>query len=194
MSKDDLSRKNLDDASFAGSDLSDTELSHTSLRRSQLQGANLQRAELAGADLHGAQLDGADLTGANLRDADLTGASLHGVDLERAASTEGARLSGARGLGEAGLPDRDDDGPRVHLAQATADILSLTRDIAEAARAALDPAEPPDTPDAAPGAVDQHVVARIVTLQARRNLLEDRILSLLEEQTARRPAAARHDW
>lgn len=193
MPNNHVSRKNLDDASLDGADLSDNDLTDASMRRSRLKGANLQHAALAGADLHGAQLDGADVTGADLRDADLTDASLHGVDLDRAATTEGVRLAGARGIGDSVLQDRDDNAPLGHLTETTADILALTQDIADVARAVLDPADASSTPGVRPDAATRHVVAQIVDLQARRNLLEDRILSLLDEQAARRPASTQRE-
>lgn len=188
MSKDDLAHKNLDDASLAGSNLSDADLSHASLRRTRLTGANLQRATLAGADLHGARLDGADVTDADLRDADLTGASLHGVDLDRAATTTGIRLAGAQGLSDEVADDRDDQAESLHLARAAEDIVLLTQDIAAMARAALDQPSPAGATDAV--AHRRAAVARIADLQARRNLVEDRILSLLEDQVEPHAAAA----
>jgi len=98
MPKDDLSGKKLDHISLAGADLSEWDLSHASLRRSHLEGAKLQNANLAESDLHGAHLEHADLTGAILSHTNLTEADLHGVDLQRAATTEGAKLDGAKGV------------------------------------------------------------------------------------------------
>lgn len=98
MPKDDLSGKKLDHVSLSGANLADSDLSKSSLRRSHLEGASLRNANLAESDLQGAHLDHADLTGAVLRNADLTEADLRGADLGRAATTEGAKLAGAKGV------------------------------------------------------------------------------------------------
>lgn len=58
------------------------------LQNASFAGADLTRvafgsAQLGGADLRGAKLDGADLAGADLRDADLWGASMVGARFDR---------------------------------------------------------------------------------------------------------------
>lgn len=109
MSKDDLSGKKLDHASLSNTDLSESNLSKASLRHSQLKGANLRNTDLTESDLRGAHLEHADVTGANLHNADLSDADLRGVDLSRAASVEGAKIGGARGIAEDIAAKADDD-------------------------------------------------------------------------------------
>lgn len=177
MSKqDDRIRKNFDDANMSGANLDDADLDDASMRRSNLEGATLKNAHLAGSDLHGAQLDHADVTGADLHDADLTGASLYDVDLDRAASTEGIHLAGATGVTGHLADDRHDQTLPRHIVQATDDIQRLTAEIVTVARrAALAPA-------GATGAdARREAAARVSDLQERRRLLEDRVLSLLED-------------
>jgi uncharacterized protein YjbI with pentapeptide repeats len=98
MPSEHLAGKNLNHVNLSGTDLSDSDLSQASLRRAHLEGAKLQNANLAGSDLQGARLKDADVSGADLHNADLTEADLRGVDLDRAASTEGVRLAGAKGV------------------------------------------------------------------------------------------------
>lgn len=194
MPNDEVIGKNFDDASFAGSDLSDADLSRTSLRRAELKGANLRGATLAGADLHGARLDGVDLTGADLRDADLTDASLHGVNLDQAASTEGIRLAGAKGLGEQVACDSDDHASEAHMHEAAEDMLLITRDIAQVARdVATARAAASGHLNAEPSDTDRRAaMERIDELRARRNLVEERMMSLIEDGMSdrRRPSGS----
>lgn len=190
MPNDELTGKNLDDASFAGSDLSDADLSHTSLRRADLKGANLQGATLAGADLHGARLDEADLAGADLREADLTNASLQGVDFDQAASTEGVRLAGARGLGKQVAREPDDRASDAHMDEAAKDILLITRDIAQVARDVSTATASSGQVREVPTDTDRRAaIQRIDELRARRHLVEERMISVIEDgmSDARRP-------
>jgi uncharacterized protein YjbI with pentapeptide repeats len=193
MPNDELTGKNLDDASFAGSDLSDADLSHTSMRRAELKGANLRGATLAGADLHGARLDGVDLTGANLHDTDLTGASLHGVDLDQAATTEGIRLAGAKGLSEQVARESDDSAPGAHMEEAAEDILLITRDIAQVARDVATSRAASGQGSELPTDTDRRAaIERIDELRARRDLVEERLMSLIEDGMSdrRRPSGS----
>ncbi|HEV2127847.1 MAG TPA: pentapeptide repeat-containing protein [Thermomicrobiales bacterium] len=180
MSPDDRTHKNYDDVNLSGADLSESDLSSASLRRSQLKGANLQNATLAGSDLHGAHLDHANVTGADLRGADLTGASLHGVDLDRAATIVGARFAGATGVTGDRTADDDTQALEDHVAQAAEDIVLITRDIAALASAASGP----DDEDRS------SIPERIAELQRRRSLLEERMLSLIDD--AAQEAIAAH--
>jgi uncharacterized protein YjbI with pentapeptide repeats len=192
MPNDELTGKNLDDASLAGSDLSDADLSHTSMRRAELKGANLRGATLAGADLHGARLDGVDLTGANLHDADLTGASLHGVDLDQAATTEGIRLSGAKGLGEQVARESDDRASGAHMEEAAEDILLITRDIAQVAREVATSRAVSGQGQEVPTDTDRRAaIERIEELRVRRALVEERMMSIIEDSISdrRRPSS-----
>lgn len=177
MSKnDDHTRKNFDDVNLSGANLDDAELDDASMRRTNLEGATLRNAHMAGSDLHGAQLDHADVTGADLRNADLTGASLYGVDLDRAASTEGIHLAGATGVTGRLADGRRDHTLPKHVVQATDDIQRLTLEIVTVARqGALAPA-------GATGAdARREAAAQVTDLRERRSLLEDRVLSLLED-------------
>lgn len=195
MSDHDRPRKNLDDASLSGSDLSDADLARASLRRARLNDANLQGATLAGADLHGARLDGADVTGTDLRDADLTGASLHGVDLDQAATTEGIRLAGAKGLGEEVARGQDGGAADVHMKEASEDILLITRDIAQVARELTTASAASGEGGVAPTDTDRRAaMERIDELRARRHLLEERMMSLIEDGMSdmRRPGTSNH--
>ena len=98
MRSEHLAGKNLNHVSLSGANLSDSDLSHASLRGAHLEGAKLQNTKLAGSDLQGAHLKGADVSGADLHNTNLTEADLRGVDLGRAASNEGVRLAGAKGV------------------------------------------------------------------------------------------------
>jgi hypothetical protein len=179
---DDLAHKNLDDVNLAGSDLSHADLSNTSLRRSRLKGANLQHATLADADLHGAQLDHADLTDADLRNADLTGASLHGVDLDQAALTDGLRLAGAKGVDGEVERSHDEQAAHVHIAQTVEEMTALNREIAETAHAACSSTVVTgQRSDVSADADRRAAIEHIEGLTVRRDLLEERLLSIMEE-------------
>jgi uncharacterized protein YjbI with pentapeptide repeats len=180
--KDDLARKNLDDVNLAGADLSHADLSNASLRRSRLKGANLQHATLAGADLHGAQLDHADLTDADLRDADLTGATLRGVDLDRAAMTDGLLLAGAKGVdGEVERSDREQPAD-LHLPQTVEEMMALNREIAETAHTVFGATATTGQRSGVSADADRRAaIEHIEALKVRRNLLEERLLSIIAE-------------
>lgn len=179
---DDLAPKNLDDVNLAGADLSDADLSNASLRRSQLKGANLQHATLAGADLHGAQLDHADLTGADLRNADLTGASLHGVDLDRAAMTDGLQLAGAKGVDDEVERSQNEQPAHVHIAQTVEEMMALNGEIAETAHTVFgSTVVTGQRSDVSADADRRAAIDHIEGLKVRRDLLEERLLSIIEE-------------
>jgi len=75
----DLSRRNLQ-----GAILADTDLSGCDLREANLEGADLRRAKLIGCNLRGTSLKNANLHGAKLFDADCTDANMNGAILRNA--------------------------------------------------------------------------------------------------------------
>ena len=173
MTKRDLAKQHLDYTNLAGTDLSDTDLSKSSLRRANLKGVKLRNADLSESDLHGAHLEHADVTGANLQNADLSEANLHGVDLERAASTDGVRLAGAKGVPFVTSTAPDVAMEHAHLERAVAELNDAI------ARAATSVYNPPGRPE--PEASQPLCVAHIGDLRSRRDALEDRLVSLLDE-------------
>lgn len=195
MRKDkQLSNKNLDDANLSGSDLSDADLSQASLRRSRLTGAKLERANLAESDLHGAHLAHVDVTGADLRNADLTDARLHGVDLGQAASTDGVRLAGAKGVtGElAELASRPAE--QVHLERVLERIADLHRECAEAVHALFGSGGTVDEDGKAPTDADRRVaMERIGAIRRRQDALENELLTTIEAGMALHPGSTVDD-
>jgi hypothetical protein len=103
LRKSDLYGANLTGAALFLADLFSANLSDAKLSGADLTGANLKSANLISADLGGATLAGADLSGANLRDAFLSSADLRGANLTDADLTD-ADLSHAD-LSDANLKD-----------------------------------------------------------------------------------------
>lgn len=111
----DLHGADLKFANLTGADLKFGNLSGANLGVASLLGANLESAYLVGADLHGADLKfakltgadlgGADLRGANLENAKLTGADLAVVDLGGAKNITEEKLTLAKSLKGATMPD-----------------------------------------------------------------------------------------
>ncbi|MBI5846077.1 MAG: toll/interleukin-1 receptor domain-containing protein [Deltaproteobacteria bacterium] len=92
-------RPDLEEADFAGADLSEIDLGNAYLLKANLKGANLFKAYLHHAYLSEADLTGANLCEANLAESDLVGAYANGADFAdaelRHAEIWDANFSGA---------------------------------------------------------------------------------------------------
>lgn len=170
MPKDNLSGKNLDHVNLSGTDMSDADMSHSSLRRSQLKGTKLNNADLAESDLRGAHLGHADVTGTNLRDADLSESDLRGVDLGRAASVEGAKLTGARGVSGELANAAGKSSEQLGVGHVLEEVVELNRQILEAVRSLFDPRQRENAEAERRGDIE-----RIDALRQRRDALENRL-------------------
>lgn len=194
MTKENLSKKDLDYANLAGSDLSNADGSQASLRRSRLTGTRLENANLSGSDLHGAHLEHADMAGADLRDADLTEAHLHGVDLTQAAHLEGVKLAGAKGVNDDFAALVNQPAEQVHLERILENCAVLNGELADVVGSLFAASRTTGEQNSASSDDSRRaVLTRIGEIRTRLDALEEELVTTIEEGMTLHPGSTIDD-